>query len=263
MEHAFVHILTMIIVGVLSLVFRSKISPPNAIQRMRLEELKPTFKKFDTIVGLSSVLIGWPALTIVFGALLWVIFSFFDSAPQGALFYFSAIYGDEGKFWVALSIGVILAVGFSVAVIIYFLRNKYAQDFDLYLFWSFDVIRINLISFSRAWMAFFSIIALILLGLIDDWYFKMDTTSIELNRFLSLQEEKYLLKDIQKLEFSTLAKAPNGDLVEQKRYRILFQNGKYWVLDDWLPGNAGKDSTMVWLEKQTHLEITNEPISDW
>jgi hypothetical protein len=263
MEHAILHLLTLVVVGVLSLVFRSKVSPPNAIQRMRLEELKPTFKKFDTIVGLSSVLIGWPALTLVFASLLWVIFFFFDSVPEGTLFYFSAIYGDKGKFEVALSIGVLLAIGFSVAVIIYFLRNKYAQDFDLYLFWSFDVIRINLIAFSRAWMAFFSAIALILLVLIDDWHVKIDTTSIELNRFMSLKEEKYLLKDIRKLEFSPLTKAPNGDLVEQERYRILFRNGKYWVFDEWLSGNAGKDSTMMWLEKQTHLKITNKPISDW
>jgi len=262
MEHGIVHILTMVIVGALSLVFRSKVSPPNAIQRMRLEELKPTFKKFDIIVGLSSVFIGWPALTIFLGGLLWIIFSFFDSIPKGVIFYFSALYGDEGKFGVALSIGLLLALGFSVAVIIYFLRNKYAQDFDLYLFWSFDTTNINFISFSRAWMAFFSIIGLISLLLIDDWYFKIDGTSIELNRFMSLKEEKYLLHDIKKLEFSPITKAPNGDLIEQESYRILFRDGKYWVLND-LPGNAATDSTMEWLEKQTHLEIIKVPVSDW
>ena len=110
MEHIYVHILTFVVVGALSLVFRSKVSPPNAIQRMRLEELKPTFKKFDIIVGLSSVFIGWPVLTIFFGGLLWIIFSFFDSVAKGAIFYFSALYGDEGKFGVALSIGLLLSL---------------------------------------------------------------------------------------------------------------------------------------------------------
>ena len=257
MEHAVGHILTVLLVALFAVLFRTKPPALNSYQMSRLEEIGPSLTKYDNLVGLAIVLIGWPVLTVVFGGILFFILQLSNTYPGvQILFYFE----NEG---VATTTGLIFAIGFSIPCSMYFLRNKYAQDFDMYLYYSYKHSGINYISLSRAWVNFFSIVGLVFLIFSSNYFFKINKDSIEFSRFLSLNTEHRKVLDVRGLIFSPKKKALNGDIVEHNRYRIIFKDNKDWVVDDWLKGNVTNDSLMKYLSKQTHLKIVNEPVSEW
>ena len=257
MEHAVGHILTALLLALFAFLFRTKPLTLNSYQMSRLEEIGPSLTKYDNLVGLAMVLIGWPVLTVVFGGILFFILQLSNTySGVQILFYFE----NEG---VATITGLIFAIGFSIPCSMYFLRNKYAQDFDMYLYYSHKHTGINYLSLSKTWTIFFAIAGLIFLIFSSDYFFKIKNDNIELSHFLSLNTEHHKVLDVKGLIFSPKKRASNGDIVEHNRYRIIFKDNKDWVVDDWLKGNVTNDSLMKYLSKQTHLKIVNEPVSEW
>ena len=256
------HFISSIIIALLPFIFTAKISPPNVVQLRRLEELIPIFKKNDLVLGFKIILVWWPALTFIFGAIFWGLLVYFEPSYPEAKFYLSALYGNDNLLSFAIGIGMLLGLGFLPLAIIVFLKNKYAQDFELYLFYTYQELNISLPAFAKGFGLFWGIVSGMLLLIMDGAYFKVNDTSIEFRHFFSFSVAKYSLDEIRKISFSSTTKAPNGDIVMQDRYQITFKNGKSWVMDGWLSGNAPIDSVAEFLSKRTHLKIIHEPLSE-
>ncbi|MDF7816855.1 hypothetical protein P1X15_04575 [Runella sp. MFBS21] len=256
------HLISSIIIALLPFIFTAKISPPNVVQLKRLEELVPIFKKDDLALGFKIILVWWPVLTLIFGAIFWVLLAFFEPSYPDAKFFLSALYGSENQLSFAAGAGMLLGLGFLPFAIIVSSRNKYAQDFELYLFYTYQELNISLIAFARGFGLFWGITGGMLLLIMDGAYFKVNDTSIEFRHFFSLSVATYSFDEIRKISFSSTTKAPNGDTVMQDRYQITFKNGTSWVMDGWLSGNAPIDSVAEFLSKQTHLKIIYEPLSE-
>ena len=263
MEEVIAKILEAVIICSLPFIFRAKVHPPNEFYQKRLEELQSTFQKIDLLSSISLFFIGIPICTILFGTIFWLLFSVTEpNVPADALF-FSPSYGNHARITTSLSMGLILGFASIFHIYLYLLKDKLAQDFDLYIQYTARKSSINFISFTKAWATFWSIIAFVFLSQIDTSKLKIDNNSIELRRFFSINSETYHFEDIQGLFFSSLEKAPNGSLVKNERYRILFKNGKQWIIDDWLSGNVSKDSLATYLSRKTSLNIVHQSVNDW
>ena len=70
--------------------------------------------------------------------------------------------------------GMLLGLGFLPLAIIVSLKNKYAQDFELYLFYTYQELNISLLAFARGFGLFFGIISGMLLLIMDGAYFKVN-----------------------------------------------------------------------------------------
>jgi hypothetical protein len=262
MDHALGHILTGLVMALLAFLFKPKVTLNSAIQMGRLRELTPQFLKADKIIAFSMIFVIWPFLTLFFAGILWIVNESINKIPSDALFYFSA-FSKVSSFDTCVSIGLGLAIGFSIPVVNFIVENKFAQDFELYVLHTTQTHGINYVSFSKAWVRFFTIISLFFMGVIDDWYLKITKEAIEINRFMSFQKELYNYEEVEKITFSAFRKAPNGDIVAHNRYQILFRNGNSWVLDDWLKGEVTNDSLTKFLSQKTSLKIENQHISEW
>lgn len=263
MEELLTKILEAIVILSLPFIFKVKIQPPNEFYEKRLEDLKSTFRKIDVQLGAFMFIIWIPCSTLFLGAIFWLLFSVTEPTFPANTIFFSSNYDSDSRLILSISLGLIISFATILQAGLYFLRNKLAQDFGLYLQYFARESNINFISFTNAWATFWCIIALLFLHQVDTCRLKIDDKSIELRRFFSINSETYHFDDVQSLFFSSLVKAPNGSIVKQERYRVLFKNGKQWIIDDWLSGNVSKDSLASYISKKTSLHILHQRVSDW
>jgi hypothetical protein len=87
---------------------------------------------------------------------------------------------------------------------------------------------------NRAWiwvLGVTSFVIAVAIFLAQDWYTRFEEDRIAVNPLLSVGERIYSYQDVQRLVETTHLKAPNGNIVDRKRWFILFKD-RQWCNED-------------------------------
>jgi hypothetical protein len=216
---------SLIVVVVLSLLFVlfKKVLPlSSAVAKTdkSIEELRAKYKKLDFIqIGLFFLFA--PILTfiyyLVFTSIKTFLFSLYVDTQIVVRFDIAFIIIG---FFAALVTGAILLTFFS--------RRRLKQDWEEYTAYNNLKYGFNYDKVVQISMKVLTGLTIVFLVLFFDWFTIFRTEDVIVNNLFGVGSRTYNYSDISEIRDVLKLKAPNGNIVEDEHYIIVFSDGEKW-----------------------------------
>ncbi len=197
------------------------------------------------IISLILFLFSMPILSIIFT-------SFFNWLSIQSIEKEDSIYFIEPSLGVFLISSMIFSLGCSMSI-----TFKTIGLFNNKNFWLYYVNKHGLITIKifKCLGIICVVSGAILVSLNLNSYVKINQNFIEINSFTSLFKRKYKFDKVKNLIHYENILAPNGNIVKEPHYAIIFKDGFVWETDDFRSPNIKDDSLFTYLQKKTKIKI--------
>ena len=211
-----------IVLILLILLFR-KISPlSSAVAKTHkpLVVLRAEYRHID-LTHLGFLFLTAPVLTFIYYKLFVVAYNFRLSLYDDI----QIIVGFQSAFMV---IAIFAAIVTSTILSMYYLKRKLKYDWEEYVAYNNLKYGFNYYKIGHIIMNGIAAITIISLIAIFDWFVIFRNKEIVVNTLFGFGTKTYNYTDVSEIRDVQKSKAPNGNIVEDEHYVIVFSDGEKW-----------------------------------
>jgi hypothetical protein len=200
-------------------------------------ELRAKYQKLD-FIQLGGLVLSVPILVFLYFKLFTGAYDYRLSLYNGA----RITVGYRQPFIIiAMFSGMITAT----IILTCFIKSRLKHDWDEYvaynnLKYGMNYNRITLIS-----MNVMAGIAIVLSVAVFDWFIIFRHEDILVNRLLGFGSHSYVYTDVSEIRDVLKVEAPNGDIINDEHYVIVFNDGEKWNSRDSGFSNVHEDSQII------------------